>query len=59
MWGLHLIAASDCMDLAEVLPGTRDAERDDLWIGEPTAENGYISPSDAPGFGVRLNEDML
>ena len=59
VWGLHLIAASDCMDLAEVLPGTRDADRDDLWIGEPTAENGYIAPSDSPGFGVRLNEDML
>ena len=59
VWGLHLIAASDCMDLAEVLPGTRCGDRDDLWIGEPTAENGYIAPSDAPGFGVSLNEDML
>ena len=59
VWGLHLIAASDCMDLAEVLPGMRNAQRDDLWIGEPAAENGFIAPADAPGFGVRLNEDML
>jgi len=59
VWGLHLTAASDCMDLAEVLPGTHGGERDDLWIGEPTAVDGYIAPSDAPGFGVHLNEDML
>ena len=59
VWGLHLIVATDCIDLAEVLPGTRDADRDELWIGEPVARDGYISPTDAPGFGVRLNEDMV
>lgn len=59
VWGLHLIAATDCIDLAEVLPGTRDGERDELWIGEPVAENGRIAPTDAPGFGVILNEDLL
>jgi len=59
VWGLHLTAASDCMDLAEVLPGIHGGERDDLWIGEPTVVDGYIAPSDAPGFGVHLNEDML
>ncbi len=59
VWGLHLIAASDCMDLAECLPGMRDADRDDVWIDEPMAVNGYIKPSDAPGFGVTLNEDLL
>ena len=59
VWGLHLIAASDCMDLAEVLPGLRDAERDALWIDEPFPRNGYIEPSDEPGFGVRLNEAMV
>ncbi len=59
VWGLHLIAASDCMDFAEVLPGLRGAPRDDLWIGEPFPERGYIEPSDEPGFGVTLNEDLL
>jgi L-alanine-DL-glutamate epimerase-like enolase superfamily enzyme len=37
----------------------RGADRDDLWIGEPAAENGYIAATDAPGFGVSLNEDLL
>ena len=59
VWGLHLIAASDCMDLAEVLPGRRGAAKDELWIGEPFPEDGLIEPSDAPGFGVTLNEAML
>ena len=27
VWGLHLIAASDCMDFAEVLPGMRGAAK--------------------------------
>ena len=59
VWGLHLIAASDCMDFAEVLPGTRGAARDELWLGDPFPENGYIEPSDEPGFGVVLNEELL
>ena len=59
VWGLHLIVASDCEDLAEVLPGVRGAPRDVLWLGEPEAEGGYIDPIDLPGFGVRLNEAML
>ncbi len=59
VWGLHLIAASDCMDLAEVLPGVRNGAKDELWIGEPFPENGYIEPSDALGFDVTLNESMF
>ena len=59
VWGLHLIASSDCMDLAEVLPGQREARKDELWIGEPFPEDGFIAPTDAPGFGVTLNEAML
>ena len=58
VWGLHLIAASDCMDLAEILPGTRGAARDELWLGEPFPEDGYVEPPDAPGFGVALNESF-
>ena len=59
VWGLHLIAASDCMDLAEVLPGVRGGTKDRLWIGEPFPEGGRIEPTDAPGFGVSLNEAMV
>ena len=25
----------------------------------PQAENGYLTPSDAPGFGLRLNEELV
>lgn len=59
IWGLHLIAATECEDFAEVLLGTRNGNRDELWLGEPQAKDGYIEINDAPGFGVRLNEAML
>jgi L-rhamnonate dehydratase len=59
VWGLHLIAATDCDDLAEVHSGTFNIERDELWFGEPKAKDGYIAPSNEPGFGVTLNEAML
>jgi L-rhamnonate dehydratase len=58
-WGLHLVAASDCEDFAEIVMGTREAESDDLWIGAPEPANGYIEISDAPGFGVKPNGDLL
>ena len=58
-WGLHLIAATDCENFAEVLPGTRNGRSDDLWLGEPQVEDGYLSINSEPGFGVRLNEDLL
>jgi L-rhamnonate dehydratase len=59
VWGLHLIAASDCEDLGEVLPGRRGATPDQLWLDEPQAVDGYLTPPDAPGFGVRLNEALI
>ncbi len=59
VWGLHLIAASSCANLAEVLPGSRNAAKDDLWIGEASAINGVIMPSEEPGFGVTVNKDLL
>ena len=58
-WGLHLIAASDCEDFAEFLPGVRGAGRDDLWLGAPEPVNGYIEIGGEPGFGVKPNEDLL
>ncbi len=59
VWGLHLIAATDCEDFGEVLPGMRNGDTDDLWIGEPPAQDGVLEIRDEPGFGVMLNEDML
>ena len=58
-WGLHLIVATDCLDLAETMPHRWQEPRDDLWLGEPEVIDGTIEPGDEPGFGVRLNEDML
>ena len=58
-WGLHLIVATDCLDLAETMPQRWQEPREDLWLGEPEVIAGTIDPGDAPGFGVRLNEDLL
>ena len=59
VWGLHLIMATEGLDLAERNPGRRGAPRDELWFGEPQPEKGYLEPSDAPGFGVTLNEALV
>ena len=59
IWGLHLIAATDCGDLAETHPGRWLPPRDELWLDEPQAVDGHLTPPDRPGFGVRLNEAML
>ena len=59
IWGLHFIAATDCDDLAETHPARWAGPRDELWLDEPQAKDGYIAPLDRPGFGVRLNEAML
>ena len=59
VWGLHFIVATDCMDLAERNPGNRGEERDELWLNEPAVTEGFLEPSDAPGFGVTLNESMV
>ncbi len=58
--GLHLIAANDaCINLAEMVMGTKGAPADDLWGGNPSIEGGKLSVSDEPGFGVTLNEATL
>lgn len=59
VWGLQLIMATACADLAEVLPGTRNSQPDLLWLDEPQPANGYLTLSDAPGFGVRVNAALL
>ena len=59
VWGLHLIMATEELDLAERNPGRRGAPRDELWLGEPQPKGGFLEPSDEPGFGVKLNEAMV
>ena len=59
VWGLHLLTATDCADLAEFHSDHIREERDILWLNEPAPVGGYISPTDAPGFGVELNDTML
>ena len=58
-WGLHVIVATDCLDLAETMPERWQEPRDDLWLGEPEVVDGSIEPNNEPGFGVSLNEDLL
>ena len=58
-WGLHLLAATACGELAETMPHRWTPPQDELWLDEPRAEDGYIAPLDRPGFGVVLNEAML
>ena len=59
VWGLHFIVATECEDMAETMPERWQEPRDLLWFNEPEADRGFIEPSDAPGFGVKLNEAML
>ncbi|MCY4416695.1 MAG: hypothetical protein OXE87_10370 [Chloroflexi bacterium] len=59
VWGLHLIAASDWADFAEMHSDHINAQRDQLWLDEPEVVDGYIAPPDRPGFGATLNEAML
>lgn len=59
VWGLHLIVATACADLAELLPGVRVSQPDLLWLDEPQQIQGYLTVSDAPGFGVRVNAALL
>lgn len=59
IWGLHLIAATGCADLAETHPARWDSSADTLWLDEPRVEDGNIAPLDLPGFGVRINDAMV
>ncbi len=59
IWALHLMVARDCMDLAEIHADTWSQNTPQLWLDTPQLEDGHIAPSDRPGFGVRLNQDLL
>ena len=54
IWGLHLIAATDCVDLAETHPDRRNDMDGSVLLDEPVVSGGEIVPADRPGFGVTL-----
>ena len=58
VWGLHLIAATDCEELAEVVTGPRNGPTDVVWSGAPVPRDGFIDVLDRPGFGVELGGDI-
>ena len=70
-WGLHVIAGTDCDPrsnseavapvtmLGELVLGNRHATHEQLWLDAPQPVDGYLTPSDAPGFGLRLNQDLV
>jgi L-alanine-DL-glutamate epimerase-like enolase superfamily enzyme len=59
VWGLHLVAATACEDLAEYLTGGRNTETDEVWFGAPEPVDGQIDISESPGFGIAPNESLL
>lgn len=59
IWGLHLIVATDCDDLAEAHSDQWITEGEKLWFGMPQVEDGCLRPNESPGFGVTVNEDLL
>ncbi len=59
VWALHLMAARDCMDLAEIHIDTWRDDTPRLWLDTPRPTAGRIAPLERPGFGVRLNQALL
>ena len=59
IWGRHLIAAGFCEDLGELVLGSRDLQRDVVWLGEPEVVDGYLELPEGPGFGVQVNQEIL
>lgn len=62
VWGLHAIAGTDCEPLAELVMGNRPVpgrQVDEIWLGAPGPEDGWIIVPDRPGFSVELNERAL
>ena len=39
--------------------GSRNAPQDMVWLDAPQPVDGCVQLTDAPGFGVGLNEAML
>ena len=50
IWGLHLVAATDCLNLAETHPDRWNDPENLVWIDEPVVSAGEIAPADRAGF---------
>ena len=59
IWGLHFLAAGYGDNLAEMVMGRRGEVRDKLWLGEPQPQGGHLVVPEGPGFGVKVNEELL
>ena len=57
IWGLHLVAATDCLDLVETHPDRWKDPEDLIWTDEPIVSDGEITPHERPGFGVTLKPE--
>jgi L-rhamnonate dehydratase len=58
-WSLHLMMAHPSCTLAEGLVLTPEEAQYSVFDGEPVPENGTLSVSDAPGFGLTLRSDRI
>ena len=59
-WGLHLTACLPMQCMAETFGPSRDDVGNKLYRRlRPTPCNGFFSISDAPGFGVDIDEELL
>ncbi len=58
-WSLHLIMAHPGCTLAEGLVLTQEEAAYSIFLGEPVPEDGYLSVSDEPGFGLNLQQERI
>lgn len=59
VWGLHLIAASNCLCLAELVLPEAQSDQNQVWLGEPSVVDGRLRVNDRPGFGVYPNPEIV
>ena len=58
-WSLHMIMARPSCVLAEGLVLTPEEAQFSVFDGEPVPEHGFLTVSDAPGFGLTLVHNRL
>ena len=58
-WGLHLIAGSNCLALAELVGPDRQDGTVQPWQGFPELVDGRLHIADRPGFGMEPDPALL
>jgi L-rhamnonate dehydratase len=58
-WSMHAILARPECTLAEGLVLTRDEASYSVFDGEPVPEEGHLTVSDVPGFGLSLRRERI